>query len=312
MLSSSICMACLCTRTAQQAFLNRLRCATSFPCFTFSITDDLTRWRVGQFGDAKSCFAGRTHVLSAMKKAGGTALCLYNQGVGSGRTWVLPYEGHPVLINAYGPAMDGFRARLRILLPDASTHMVTTKNNGFEMGDLWINLGVGLWVGEQDERPPDSIDFRIKTNGRPPVTCDICTHEYEDSLSFVRDGHGNIVCGNCRVNMRQDAVSGRWYHMSELIAVHMVISGDRGWERGQGWLLPSNVGRLVVCNGCNLPVQGNAVYHYSVDGHEYEACRLCDANMSELEWPYTCRSCGRYIKEYTEVCVCGGKAKYKR
>src|SRR6478609_1443601 len=106
----------------------------------FDITKDLVRWRMGEFGDRKSCFEGKSSTLHAMQKAGGAGFRLYTANKdGSGRAWVLPYKERPVLINAYGPTLDGFKARLRILLPEAQLATVTTRNNGSDVGPLWVN-----------------------------------------------------------------------------------------------------------------------------------------------------------------------------
>lgn len=292
---------------------NYLASDTPSDSITLSIVKDLTHWKMGEFGDTKSCFANQLTTLFSMQKAGGTGLRLYNgEGKGAGRTWVLPFRDHPVLINAYGPTLEGFRARLRILMPDMGFHLVTTRNEGTDTGSLWINLGVGLWVGGHGETPPEEVDFNIHCNARPPITCCNCDREYNSSTGFRRDKHGGLVCRSCKdLYYELDRMHGRLWHRDELVPVQMALSDHGRWSRAIGYLREEDIPYVMKCAKCEFPVENSYTLHCTVDEKEYELCQVClDENWAD--WPYVCRSCGRYAREFKETCCCGGKAKYKR
>jgi hypothetical protein len=283
-------------------------------------------WNAGDFGDGNACFiTSRRHVLDAMMDEGGHALRFWKpivNGVGHkgvGRAWVLPTKlGVPVVMNAYGPTLESYRARMRLIVPDAPTTMVMVNNMGSRDGSLYVNGGHGFLVGHEGEDYELDVDLEIGVGQDRPVRCIVCAQRMPRRNAAVVYDEGDSphhCCSTCAASFYgMCIITGRHYPKT-LLEMVTVIGRDMykhelGYSTAEaiaGLANPHYIIRLQQCPKCDLRMEHHSpLYHVVDEGRSVRMCGRCAAS-----YPLECAHCGNFLK--TEgTCLCGGERSRHR
>ena len=222
--------------------------ATDLPggSLTFDITDSFN-WSDGEFGDKDSCFMHRPATLRGMERAGIKALRFYttNGNKGIGRAWVAPSPvGDAVVFNAYGPNLEQFKARLKILLPNTPSHFTKLYNNGDQKGTLYINLGMGVLVGAEER---SSVDLGIYLDMQERVRCHNCAERVrQGDVYTVGD---DSYCYTCCTTLFDYCNHCSEYHHKQVMT-HLVVTGLNSYA-------VSHLTEVYICEECAEVIQEN-------------------------------------------------------
>lgn len=278
----------------------------------YDIIGELAGYKFGSFGDYNSCFQGKSTLMSSMQRAGCTALRFYNEsGTGAGRAFVARSEaGNPIVFNSYGPTLEQFKKRIQLLIPDANLAFVRLTNHGAENGSLWINLGIGVWVGNEGEEAPDFVDLKVDTDGKPTAKCEDCDREL-DARKVQRTAHGTYACHDCiEIFYEREAVEGSLVKRDACNRVLLVGNAkDYEFELTYEYVLKGQEVFLSRCADCQHLCGRNARLHGSIAAKAVTLCCMC---ATEEKYPWACNECGNYSKDEDEECCCGKTDKYKR
>jgi hypothetical protein len=276
-------------------------------------------WQAGDFGDHRACFLiSRTDVIRAIEDEGGTALRFWKSpegGKGVGRAWVMPTElGLPVVFNAYGPTLESYRSRLKLILPDVPTTMIHLKNHGETDGHFYINGGVGLLVGKAAEDFDLSLDLKVVTGRQRPRRCYQCDELCPASSMFhvFHVGHNEMVCPSCADgNYAACAITGNHWYIGDMTEVTMI--GQEFHDAALGYrnarpetvLVSSDLAETMEsCPRCGFGTTPSHGYFVSVSdqGQNSYICLHCAAAYN-----LSCRHCSNYLR-VDEPCSCGEPA----
>lgn len=279
----------------------------------YEVCGDVVGWKMGEFGDAASCFESKGPLRQQMQDAGIVGLRFYNDAKkGIGRVWVgKVQDGNPVLFNSYGPSLEQFKNRLRILLPDSPMELIPLFNQGTSVGSLWINLGVGVWVGEPGQEPPPGADLGVNTTERPRVRCFNCGHEYRDAAQVMRTLDGDLVCIGCVQDYYVKDERTHYQILRRKAVSATIVCQDEYGDWGQGVRYFSSNEALHQqrrCSQCEYPVENNDTHGVSAKGKRIMLCRMCEGD----KFKFYCTHCGIYIASMDEVCECGHGADERR
>jgi hypothetical protein len=283
-------------------------------------------WSAGEFGDGNACFLiSRRNVLDAMMEEGAHALRFWKPAAndghkGVGRAWVLPTKlGVPVVMNAYGPTLESYRARMRLIVPDAPTTMVMVNNFGTRDGSLYINGGHGFLVGHEGEDYSLDVDLEIQVGSDRPVRCHDCGQRVQrrnQHIVYLMDDSTAGVCAECYHRLYGECMlTGRHYPLALLEPLEMVTEGHYDRERGfttgsliSGLANPRFRRNIPQCPRCNHHVNHHSAFYHAVTDEGGLSQRMCI--MCASAYDHECTHCGNFLNAAT-TCSCGASGTHR-
>ena len=244
--------------------------------YEFDFTNSFD-WEAGDYGDHGSCFWGcRSGARAMLESNSGRAIRFYKEGRGYARAWLAPYENGWVCFNGYG--IDTITIAQVLATHLGQTYKrVRLENNGEESGTLWINGGVGYFIGEEDAvQYNEHIDLEWDDEDGAN-RCYNCGNEGD---ILINDSY---YCEDCACELFSHCDHcGEWVDNDDITQVEDNYYCDHCRNR-----------LCTQCHECNEWVMdGNTT---DVDGDA-----VCNSCLENGEIPF-CEHCGTYTREGSEI-----------